>query len=123
MKIFFVAFLVVNLIFEGLAGVGLILGEQGVMAATHTTDSMWGMNYGFGAFAIASAVFWLWPNRSDAKAVGSVLGILLTFHTLLCISLAIAGNQIPGMVIHGIMAVLSLVLLTQRSKWCGETVS
>lgn len=120
MKIFFIAVLVLNLIFEGLAGAGLVFGPQGIMAEVQPEGGMWAMNYGFAAFAIASSIFWIWPNRSNIKAVGSVLGILFTFHTLMCTALAIPGDQVVGMSIHGLMAVLCLFLLTQRAKWCDE---
>lgn len=120
MKIFFIVVLVLNLLFEGLAGVTLLLGPGGITAEVMLASGMWSMNYGFAALAIASAIIWLWPNRSNSQAVGSVMGMLSTFHVLLAISLAIPGNQMGPMILHSIMAVLSIVALTQRSKWCVD---
>ncbi len=119
-KIFFISVLVLNLLLEGLAAFSLIAGPQGIFAEVQPESGMWAMNYGFAALAIASAVFWIWPYRDNRQAVGSVLGILLTFHTFMFISLAIPGNQMPGMIAHAVMAVLCLVVYTQRSKWCDE---
>jgi len=118
MKVFFICVLILNLLLEGLAAASLIGGPQGIFAEVQPDGGMWAMNYGFAALAIASAVLWIWPNRENRQAVGSVLGILLTFHTFLFISLSIPGNQVPGMVAHGVMAVLCLILFTQRSRWC-----
>ncbi len=123
MKVFFISVLVLNFVFESLAGISLIFGPQGAFSEVQPDSGMWAMNYGFAALAIASAIAWIWPNKENTQAVGSVLGILVTFHILLCISLAIAGNQIAGMVIHGIMAVLCSVLFTQRSKWCRTSAA
>jgi hypothetical protein len=118
MRIFFISVLVLNLLLEGTAGSALILGPQGIFSETAPEAGMWAMNYGFAALAIASAVFWIWPYRNDMRAVGAVLGILVTFHVLLAVSLAIPGNQLGGMAAHSVMAVLCLILLTQRSRWC-----
>ncbi len=118
MRVFFIIVLVLNLLIESLAAASLILGPQGAFAEVRTGDGTWSMIYGFAAFAIATAIIWIWPNRNDNKAVGSVMGMLVTFHTALFIALAIAGTQNVGMIIHGVMAVFCLVLLTQRSKWC-----
>ena len=116
MRIFFVAVLVLNLLLEGAAGTALIFGPEGAFSDVRPEGGMWAMNYGFAALAIASAVFWIWPHRSDVKAVGAVLGILLTFHTLLSISLGIPGNQLGASITHGVMAVLCLILFTQQAK-------
>ena len=78
------------------------------------------MHYGFAALAIATASFWIWPYRNNVKAVPAILGVLLTFHSGLFLSLAIAGDQMPGMVIHAVLAALCILLFTQRSKWCTE---
>jgi hypothetical protein len=118
MKIFFVIVLVLNLLLEGMAGVGLLLGPDGIEATVMPATGMWAMNYGFAALAIASAIIWLWPNRTNSQAVGSVMGMLSTFHVLLAISMAIPGNQMGPMIAHSVMAVLCVVALTQRNKWC-----
>lgn len=118
MKIFFIIVLALNLLFEGMAGFVLLRGPDGIDATTMPASGMWAMNYGFAALAIASAIIWLWPNRTNSQAVGSVMGILSTFHVLLAISLAIPGNQTGPMIAHSVMAVLSIIALTQRSKWC-----
>ena len=67
---------------------------------------------------IASASLWVWPYRNSLKAVTAVLGVLCTFHTGLFISLSLAGDQQAGQIIHAVMAVLCIVLFTQRAKWC-----
>ena len=118
MKIFFVTTLVLNLIFETMAAVGLIFGAEGITADLRPTTTGWAMNYGFAALAIASAILWLWPHRENAAATGAVLGVLLTFHTALTISLLSGGGPLGGGVLHGLFALACLVLFTQRSKWC-----
>jgi hypothetical protein len=119
MKVFFTGVLFLNFLLEGFAAVLLIGGPQGILSDVRPETGMWAMNYGFAAIAIASAIFWIWPYRENRKAVGAVLGLLLTFHTLLFIALAIPGNQVPGMIAHGVMAALCGFLYTQRSKWCA----
>ena len=79
MKKLFVGFLVLNFLIEGLAAAFLIGGPQGILANAQSPDGiLWTANYGFAAIAIASALFWSWPVRDSRKAVGAVLGILLT---------------------------------------------
>lgn len=120
MKVFFISVLVLNLLLEGFAAFSLIAGPQGIFAEVQPASGMWAMNYGFAALAFATAVFWIWPYRENRQAVTAVLGILLTFHTFMFISLTIPGNQMPGMIAHAVMALLCLVAYTQRSKWCSE---
>ena len=118
MKKIFAGFLVFNLLLEGLAAAFLISGPQGILSDAHSPDGiLWAANYGFAAIAIASAIFWIWPARDNRQAVGAVLGILLMFHTMVFVSLAIQGNQIPAIVVHGVMAALAIFLYSQRSKF------
>ncbi len=116
MKVLFVVVLVLNLLVEGFAAFSLIAGPGGLSAAG--SGDQWSMHYGFAVIAIASASLWVWPWRTDLRAVTAVLGILLVFHTALCISLATAGDQQVGMVIHAVLAALCLVAFTGRSSWC-----
>jgi hypothetical protein len=118
MRILFIVVLVVNLLTEALAAATLIGGPDGIAAAGK--GGMWSMHYGFAALAIASASLWVWPYRNNLKAVTAVLGVLCTFHTGLFVSLTLAADQQVGMIIHGVMAVLCIVLFTQRAKWCND---
>lgn len=118
MKILFIIVLVLNLLTEAMAATALIGGPEGISAAGK--GDMWSMHYGFAAFAIASASFWIWPYRNNINAVTAVLGLLLTFHTGLFLSLSLAGDQAAGMVIHAVLAALCILLFTQRSKWCSD---
>ena len=117
MKLLFVVVLALNLLVEGFAAFSLIAGPGGLSAAG--TGEQWSMHYGFAVIAIASASLWIWPWRTDLRAVTAVLGILLVFHAALFISLATAGDQQVGMVIHAVLAALCLVAFTRRSSWCG----
>jgi hypothetical protein len=76
------------------------------------------MHYGFAAAAIASASLWLWPVRTDRRAVTAVLGILMVFHAGIFVSLTTAGDQQAGMIIHAVLTALCVVLMTFRSRWC-----
>ena len=118
MKILFNTVLILSLLTEAMAATTLIGGPEGIAAAGK--GGMWSMHYGFAAFAIASASLWVWPYRNNIKAVTAILGVLLTFHTGLFVSLALAGDQMVGMIIHVVLASLCLILFTQRSKWCSE---
>jgi len=117
MKNLFIGFLVLNLLLEGLAAVFLISGPQGALSVAKADGMMWAMNYGFAAVAIASAVFWVWPGRNNRQVVGAVLGILVVFHAALLVSVAIQGNQVPYVVIHGSMAALAAILYATRSTY------
>lgn len=116
MRIIFIIFLALNLLVEGFAAFSLVLGPDGLSAAG--TGGQWSMHYGFAAVAIASSSLWIWPSRTDRRAVTAVLGILLVFHAGIFVSLTTAGDQQAGMIIHAVLAVLCLVLMTQRSRWC-----
>jgi hypothetical protein len=117
MRILFTIVLVLNLLTEALAATTLIGGPEGVAAAGQ--GGLWSMHYGFAALAIASATLWVWPHRDNLKVVTAVLGVLMTFHTGLLVSLALAGDQMAGMTIHAVLALLCIVLFTQRSKWAS----
>lgn len=118
MKTLFTVFLILNLLAETLAATSLIGGPQGLPALGQVTGGMWAMNYGFAVIAIASAIFWIWPQRTNLNAVTPVLGMLLTFHISVFVALALAGDQFAGTIIHGVLAPLSVFLFTQRRKWC-----
>ena len=120
MKNLFAGFLVLNFFLEGLAAFTLIGGTLGVFAIAQLEAGVWAMNYGFGAAAIASAVFWIWPYRDSYQAVGAVLGVLFAFHALVFVSFAIQGSQVSPTVVHGVMAALAIFLYTQRAKWCSR---
>lgn len=116
MKTLFSIVLIASLLFETLAAVTLLSGPEGIAAAGK--GGMWSMHYGFAAIAIASASLWVWPYRSNMKAVTAILGVLMIFHTSLFISLLLTGDQQAGMVIHACLSVLCIGLFTQRAKWC-----
>ena len=120
MKAFFITVLVLNLLTEGMAALVLTTSPESFFAEGQVDGVMWARSYGFAALAIASAGFWVWPYRDNINAVGTVLGILLTFHIGIFISLVISGDQVPGMIAHGILSVLCVSLYTQRSRWCTE---
>ncbi|NKB99372.1 MAG: hypothetical protein GKR90_12880 [Pseudomonadales bacterium] len=114
MKILLNVMLVLNGLTELLASLTLILGPAGVSAAG--SGAMWSMHYGFAALAIASISVWSWPHRSNLSVMTTVIGILLVFHSGLCVSLALAGDQAAGMVIHGVTAVMCVVLFVRRGS-------
>ena len=120
MKNFFTGFLIVNLLVEAVAALTLI-GAPGTMFAASQVDAItWARTYGFAALAIGSTLFWVWPYRGDIKVTGAVLGLLLTFHTSISVSMSLPGGQTGPVVLHGILAALCAVLFTQRSKWCVQ---
>ena len=112
MKILWNIVIVLSGLTELLAATTLIGGPEGVTAAG--SGNMWSMHYGFAALAIASLSVWIWPRRHVADAVVVALGVLITFHTGLLISLTLAGDQPVGMVLHGLLAVLSAVVFIRR---------
>lgn len=118
MKHLFTTYLVVNLVLESIAAVTLIGAGLGLFTIAGLESGMWSMNYGFAAIAIASALFWVWPHRSNRDVVGPVLGILLAFHALVSVSFAIQGGQVPSIVVHAVMALLGAFLYARRSAWC-----
>ena len=44
-------------------------------------------------------------------------GILLTFHAMVFVSLAMQGVQPQAMTIHGVMAALAILLYSQRARY------
>jgi hypothetical protein len=118
MKTLLVAVLILNALTEAMAAAMLIGGPNGVQAAG--AGEMWSMHYGFAAVAIASIGLWLWPYRRQMAPVSVALGILLTFHSGLFVSLALAGDQAAGMVVHALLAVLCAVLFFRRASLCDD---
>lgn len=121
MKMLFTVFLVLNLLAETLAAFSLIGAENGLSAAlagTGAQSGLWSMHYGFAVISIASAIAWVWPHRDSRKVVTTVLGMLMTFHVALLVSLVAEGTQTPGIVIHSVLAGLAVVLFVLRGKWC-----
>ena len=118
MKILFNILLVLSFFFETLAGVSLVIGPEGI--TNSGLGNQWSMHYGFAALSIASVSLWAWPYRANLPVVTCTLGVLFIFHTGLSVSLSIAGDQQTGMIIHSLLSVLSLLLLTQRLKWCSN---
>ena len=131
MKTFFTAFLVLNFLAEALAATSLIGAETGLSAALNnpldkaadndpTQSQFWSMHYGFAVIAIASAIAWVWPHRSNRAVVTAVLGILITFHVALFCSLALEGTQTAGIVLHAVLALMAITLFGLRGRWCHE---
>ena len=120
MKKFFTGFLILNLLIETMAAVAMIGGAGGLIEAGEVMASIWTRNYGFAAFAIGSAVFWIWPYRENIQVVRAVMGILMTFHTGVAISLFMAGTQMGTSALHAVLAVLSIALYSQRARWCAS---
>ena len=102
---------------ETMAALALIGGPEGIAAAGQ--GGQWSMHYGFAALALASVSLWVFPHRRDLAAVTVALGLLLTFHVGLTVSLAVAGDQAGGLIGHAVLAAISLVLITQRTKVCA----
>ena len=118
MKLLFTVFLVLHALTELMAAATLIGGPQGISAPG--LGEQWSMHYGFAALALASASFWVWPHRGNRAAVTPVLGVRMVFHVGLLVSLATAGDQQAGMVIHAVLALLAIALFSLRSKWCDQ---
>ncbi len=114
MKHVYSTLLVLSCLTELLAAFSLIGGPDGLAAAGR--GGQWSMHYGFAALAIASCSIWAWPQRNELAAVTVVIGVLGVFHTGLAVSLATAGDQQAGLVIHCVLALLSWFALTQRAK-------
>jgi hypothetical protein len=107
MNVLFIILLVLNLLVEALAAATLIGGPGGLAAAG--SGNQWSMHYGFAARANARAAVW--------TAVTPVLGLLMVFHSGLFVSLAVAGDQMGGMVIHAVLAAMAIGLFVSRTRW------
>ncbi len=118
MKILLSIFLLMHAATEILAAASLITGPGGIVAAG--TGEQWSMHYGFAALAIASVSLWGWSFRSDIRVITPLLGLLLTFHVLIFVSLTLAGDQAAGMVIHAVLALTAAVLFVTRARWCAS---
>lgn len=117
MRYVFGALLVLNFLVEVLAASTLIGGPDGIAAAG--SGGQWSMHYGFAVIAIASAGLWVWPHRRELGAVTAVLGMLTVFHVCVLASLIIAGDQPAGVMIHAVLAPLSVLCLLKRRAICG----
>ena len=106
--------LLLNLLAELLAAVTLLGGPGGVADAG--SGNQWSMHYGFAVLAIAGLSFWGWRFRGERAALTVTLATLQTFHTAVFLSLLLAGDQPAGVAIHGVLMVLTLVVLLNRGK-------
>jgi len=123
MQTLFKIFLVLNLLAETLAAVSLAFGGAStVMGGAAPAAGMWSMHYGFAVICIASAIFWVWGRQTVRATVTPVLGMLMIFHLSVLTSLALEGSatQMVGIVIHSVLAILAVVLFTQRGTWCTD---
>jgi len=118
MKKVFTGMLVLNLLVEAVAATFLIGGAEAMFPGGNIAATGWARNYGFAALAIGSTIFWIWPSRDDLKTVSAVLGILMTFHTGVALSLAIDGTQMGSAYLHTFMAAFTITMYTLRAKWC-----
>ncbi|XOV84542.1 MAG: hypothetical protein ACFHXK_05375 [bacterium] len=121
MKIVFSILLVAHGATEFLAAASLIVAPAGILDIG--AGEQWSMHYGFAAFAIATASLWVWPYRQELRVVTPVLGLLLTFHVSVFVSLTLAGDQAAGVVIHAVLAVTAALLFLTRGKWCGSRLA
>jgi hypothetical protein len=119
MKKFFTGVLILNFLVEAMAAVALIAGAGTLMDAGQDMAAIWTRNYGFAVIAIGSAIFWIWPHRDNLKVVTAVVGMVMTFHICLTISLLL-GSQMGTAGLHGVLAILFITLFTQRKKLCAE---
>ena len=117
MKILFNVAIILSALAELFAAGSLIGGPAGISAAG--SGEMWSMHYGFAALAIASLSIWIWPHRDNLAAVTVALGVLVVFHVGVCASLAMAGDQAGGMILHGVLAAMFITLFA-RSKSLAE---
>ncbi|MEE4281480.1 MAG: hypothetical protein V2I41_06035 [Pseudomonadales bacterium] len=117
MKKVFAIFLIAHGAIELLAAAALITGPAGIFAAG--MGEQWSMHYGFAALTIASVSLWLWPYRSEIRVVTPLLGLLLTFHVSIFVSLTLAGDQAAGMGMHAVLAVMAAILFVTRARWCA----
>lgn len=121
MRKLFTGLLVVNLLFEGLVGLVLILGIDMDGNDALGVNSPWAMDYGFAAIVFASMIFWVWSKRNSLETATLALGILASFHTGLAISTGIAvgsGDPAAASFTHGLLAVISIWLFIKRPHWC-----
>jgi hypothetical protein len=118
MKKVFTGMLMLNLLVEAVAASFLIGSPDTLFPEGPAAGITWARNYGFAALAMGSTIFWIWPFRDNYSTVSAVLGIMMTFHTGVTISLALSTTQMGPAFLHGFMAVFTISLYTMRSKWC-----
>ncbi|MEQ9021450.1 MAG: hypothetical protein RLN82_01670 [Pseudomonadales bacterium] len=126
MKKFLIGVLILNAVFEFGTGAALLFFTDSIVPADQVEGTSWAIAYGFGAFAIASTVFWVWKQLDEFKTMGSVLGIMAVFHTGLTTATATAfapQTGIPAAITHGFLALSFWFLLLNRQRWCVVTTT
>jgi hypothetical protein len=118
MKILLISMLVLNFLTEGPVGAFLVVSPEAFLPSGQVEGILWARNYGVAALCVASMIFWVWRSRDVFEVMGVALGFLMTFHTALTIALLTSGGQVPGAVLHFILATACIVLFFQRAKWC-----
>ena len=113
MKHLYSGVLVVTVLSELLAAVTLIGGPGGVF--TLTDDQQWSQHYGFVALVMASVPIWGWRRRYSRETATFMLGVLTTFNLAITTSLLLAGDMMGGIVLHGVLGLLSFILFVRRA--------
>ena len=115
MKIFLLLMLALHALLEGGLGLFVIVSPQ---AAAPGLDGM--TTYGFAAVTMALAVAWLWPHRHNVAVLGTVLGILATFHTALSLAMLMA-SMLAGIILHVVIAACFWFLWIKRAELVDAT--
>ena len=110
--------LVVNCLVEVPVGLLLVLSPESFLPSGESAGIVWARNYGVAAFAIGTLALWIWPYRDNYAAVSVALGFLVLFNWTLTGALITSGGQVPGAILHFILATLFTLLYFQRRRWC-----
>ena len=119
MKIFLILVLALHVLAEGGLGLALVANPETVAAQVGLSHVMILTTYGFAGITMAIAVAWLWPQRRNVAVLGTVLGILATFHTAIALSMLVAfarGGDLSGAITHGVFALCFWVLWAKRQQ-------
>ena len=120
MKKLFLGLLVFNLLLEGFAAISLISAPGAGLPGAGPAEISWARNYGFAALAMASLIVWIWPQRNNAAAVSTVLGLLMVFHLGISLSLTLGMGPMLFATLHGLGGLVAVVLFATRSRWLRE---
>ncbi len=119
MKKIVVVLLGLHALVEGLIGALMVVSPRLLAPAAAPSELGVMTTYGFAALTMALAVAWLWPQRRNIAVLGTVLGLLATFHTGLSVAmimLAINGASVVTVFVHVIFAAGFWVSWWRREK-------
>lgn len=107
-----------NILFEGLAGLGLIIVPEMMIESSDTLSVSWARTYGVAALIMAILNILILQKRNEVVVLRVGLLIFVLFHIGISIAQGLAAIQglspLPVPILHGILAIAFLFFYLKK---------